>query len=399
MFKIPPFVVIAVVQSVVTMALGRFGKCCRLLLREPFKGVFLGSLHPGWIESCVGAKRHLLSEDVIKLQDFQQRKLAVAHLVTGSKGNYIELFSEKLERNELILRDELKLLLHLCQSAEDMLIARDAIYRYHTENRNLAHGEFKFGPLFMRLCYELGLEDMAAATLTDESMRGFFNDATSFNIAIDMLFTKGCYENALEVLRTMKNQGVPFNKDTQTLAAGTCYKLNTIESYRICTALIEEGQTKGHFIPRHAYCFAVALALRRSDIEKAQSLYSQIMSTDSRLCQNLKVVILAMSGAVTDAISTLSAAVLPKSPSFVKKPEFSQEVVDLLRLRSEGGPHMMDVEQIVTHLERAGQVTKQTLDGMLCHTPTGKRKPAPILEERRISRRTLRPLQSTLLSE
>uniref|UniRef100_A0A3B4TXV4 Pentatricopeptide repeat-containing protein 2, mitochondrial n=2 Tax=Seriola dumerili TaxID=41447 RepID=A0A3B4TXV4_SERDU len=399
MFKSIPFVFIAMVQSVDTMALGRFGKCCRSLPYYPCKGVFLGVLQPGWIESCTGAKRHLLSEDVIKLHDFQQRKLAVAHLVTGSKGNCIELISEKLRRNELILRDELKLLLHLCQSADDMVIARDVIYRYHAENRNLAYGEFKFGPLFMRLCYELGLEDMAAATLTDVRMRGFFNDATSFNIAIDMLFTKGSYENALEVLRTMRNQGVPFNKDTHTLAAGTCYKLNTTDSYKICIALIEEGQTKGQFIPRHAYCFAVALALRQNDIEKAQSLYSHIMSTDSRLCQNLKIVILVMSGAVREAISTLSAAVLPKSPFFVKKPEFSQDVVNLLRLRSECGPHMMEVERTVTRLEQAGQLTQQTLDGMLCHTPRGKRKLAPILEERRISRRTLRPLQSTLLSE
>lgn len=45
-------------------------------------------------------------------------------------GNYIELFRQKLERCELILRDELKLLLHLCQSAEDMVTARDAIIRY-----------------------------------------------------------------------------------------------------------------------------------------------------------------------------------------------------------------------------------------------------------------------------
>lgn len=44
-------------------------------------------------------------------------------------GNYIELFSQKLLKNELILRDELKLLLHLCQSADDMVIASDAIYR------------------------------------------------------------------------------------------------------------------------------------------------------------------------------------------------------------------------------------------------------------------------------
>ncbi|XP_053195710.1 pentatricopeptide repeat-containing protein 2, mitochondrial [Scomber japonicus] len=381
------------------MALARYSKCCRSLLYESSNGVICRVLQPGWIERRAGAKRHLLSEDVIKLQDFQQRKLAVAHLVSGSKGNYIELFSEKLQKNELILRDELKLLLHLCQSADDMMIAKDAMYRYHAENRNLAFGEFKFGPVFMRLCYELGLEEMAAATLTDETMKGFFNDATSFNIAIDMLFTKGSYENALEVLRTMRKHGVPFNKDTLTLASGTCYKLNTPESYRIFIALLEEGQTKGNFIPRHAFCFAVALALRQNDVEKAQSLYSQIMSTDSRLCQNLKIVLFAMSGAVTDAISVLSEAIVSKSPSFVKKPEFSQEVVDLLRLRSEDKPQKAKVEQIVSQLEHAGQVTQLTLDDMLCYTPTGKRKPAPMVDQRRTSRRTLTPLQSTLLSE
>lgn len=73
--------------------------------------------------------------------------------------------------------------------------------------------------------------------------------------------------------------------------------------------------------------------------------------------------------------------------------------VDVLRLRSEDGPHVMKVEQIVTQLEQADQVTQQTLDDMLCYTPTGKRKQAPIMEERRTNRRTLKPLQSTLLSE
>lgn len=34
-----------------------------------------------------------------------------------------------MEKNELILKDELKMLLHLCQSAEDVIMARNAIYR------------------------------------------------------------------------------------------------------------------------------------------------------------------------------------------------------------------------------------------------------------------------------
>lgn len=33
------------------------------------------------------AKRHLLSEDVVKLQNFQQKKLAVAHLLNGTQGD------------------------------------------------------------------------------------------------------------------------------------------------------------------------------------------------------------------------------------------------------------------------------------------------------------------------
>ncbi|KAK6316223.1 hypothetical protein J4Q44_G00137470 [Coregonus suidteri] len=383
------------------MALGRIGGCIRILLHDvPSKGLLRGCIQSDCMVCRVGAKRHLLSEDVVKLQEFQQRKLAVAHQVSGSKSHYFEVFNRKLKKNELILKDELKLLLHLCQSAEDMVTARGAIYRYHEENSNVSFGEFKFGPLFMRLCYELGLEEMAAATLTDKDMRGFFSDSTSFNIAIDMLFMKGLYESSLDVLRDMKNQGVPFNKDTFTLATGTCYKLNTPESYRICTALIEEGQTKGHIMPRHAYFFTVALALRQNDVEKAQSMFGQIMSTDSRICQNLKVLILAMSGAVKESLSVLTLALGSSSPAFIKKPEFAQEVVDLVRLRSEDSPLMASVEQAVSRLQQAGQVTQRNLDEMLCHTPTGKRRmPMGIMEERRISRRTLRPLQSTLLSE
>ncbi|XP_061554702.1 pentatricopeptide repeat-containing protein 2, mitochondrial isoform X3 [Phycodurus eques] len=381
------------------MALQRFSSsCCRSFLRQPTS--LAASLQAGWVGWRLGARRHLLSEDVVRLEDFQRRKLAVAHLLTGTDGNFIELFGRQLRRNSLVLRDELKLLLHLCQSAEDMMTARDAIYRYHAENRNVAHGEFKFGPVFMRLCYELGLEKMAAATLTDKEMRGFFGDPTSFNIAIDMLFVKGCHEDALEVLRSMRSQSVPFNKDTLMLASAVCYKLNSTESHAICTSLIEEAQVKGHFVPRHAYCFAVALALKQNDIEKAQLLFSQIMSTDSRLCQNLKVLLLAMSGATQEAVTILfSAAKLSKGPSFVRKPEFSQEVLDQLRLRAEGGERAAEAERVLSQLERAGRVTRRTLDDMLCHAPSPKRRAAPIVEQRRTSRRTLKPLHSTLLSE
>lgn len=382
------------------MALGRLSKCFRSLVFEPPKGVFRVFLRPDWKKSSAEAKRYLLTEDVIKLQDFQQRKLALAHLATGSEGNFIELFNKKLQRNDLILCTDLKLLLHLCESPDDMVVARDAIYRYHSENPNFAHGDFRFGPLFMRLCYELGLEEMAVASITDTRLNGFFNDSTSFNIAVDMLFTKGAYEKALEVLRTMQIVGVQFSKDTVILALGTCYKLNTPESYRICTALIEDLQSKDGPIPRHAYCFAVTLALAQNDTDMAQSLYSQIMNTDSRICKNLKVLILAKSGALEEAISILSNAVLLETPSFIKKPQYIQEVVDVLLFQCKDGPHMTHMNQIVSQLEQAGQVIQQTLDDLLCHPPVAKHKQVPIMQNGSRNRTTSRPtLHSTLLSK
>lgn len=93
-------------------------------------------------------------------------------------------------------------------------------------------------------------------------LKGFFQDCTSFNIAIDLLFIKENFEGksdiyvcvcvcarakkpkafcyryvlvyllgALNLVKEMKTQGVAFNKDTYTLAFATCYKL-------VCVTLI-----------------------------------------------------------------------------------------------------------------------------------------------------------------
>ncbi|XP_077353443.1 pentatricopeptide repeat-containing protein 2, mitochondrial isoform X2 [Festucalex cinctus] len=274
------------------------------------------------------------------------------------------------------------------------------VTRYHAENRNLVHREYKFGPIFMRLCYELGLEKMAAATLTDKEMRGFFDGPASFNIGVDMLFVKGYYDDALEVLRFMRSQSVPFNEDTLMLASAVCYKLNTAESHAICTSLFEEAEVKGRYVSKHAYCFAVALALKQNDVEKARLLFARITSTDNRLCQNLKILLLVASGATQEAIVDLSSAVkLSQSPSFVRKPEFSQELLDRMRRHVAGQARAAEAERVISRLERAGQVTRQTLDDMLCRTPAPKRKMAPIAQERRTSRRTRQPRRSLLISE
>ncbi|KAK2491352.1 hypothetical protein MC885_019922 [Smutsia gigantea] len=236
-----------------------------------------------------GAKRYLLTDNVMKLKEFQQKKVAIAYHLPGTKETYLRNLEEKLTQNKLILKDELKTMLHLCVSRDDMELAKNVIYRYHAENKNMTLGDYKFGPLFIRLCYELDLEESAVDLIKDQRLQGFFSDSTSFNILMNMLFIKGKYKSALEVLIEMKNQDVKFNKNTYVLAFAICYKLNSPESFKICNTLREEALIKGEILSRRASCFAVALSLNQNQVEKATSIFSQIMKPESIVCTNLNV--------------------------------------------------------------------------------------------------------------
>nr|XP_048297509.1 pentatricopeptide repeat-containing protein 2, mitochondrial-like [Myodes glareolus] len=133
------------------------------------------SLHPGVTGSgsacgrcTLGAKRYLLTDSIMKLKEFQQKKVAIAYNLPSTKAVYFRNLEEKLTQNKLILKEELKTVLHLCQSREDAELVKSVIYRYHAENRNFTVGEYKFGPVFMRLCYELDLEDSAVELIKDK---------------------------------------------------------------------------------------------------------------------------------------------------------------------------------------------------------------------------------------
>lgn len=124
------------------------------------------------------------------------------------------------------------------------------------------------------------------------------------------------------------------------------------------SALMSYHHLSSHFAGLISGLTLYFLRIFQHDVERAQSIYSQIMNTDSRLCQNLKVSLtafvmlavrlthancssskfhvdlqvlqLAMAGSTKDAASVLRAAVLSESLVFVKKPDFCQDVVRLI---------------------------------------------------------------------
>ncbi|XP_048359384.1 pentatricopeptide repeat-containing protein 2, mitochondrial [Sphaerodactylus townsendi] len=369
------------------------------ILREAVKrSLFRGQLACCW-KCPQGAKRYLLTKDILRLHEFQQQKMTLGYQLYGKKDTYFNTIEEKLTTNKLILKDELKMLLHLCQTKTDVEVAKKVIYRYHAENKNVAFGEFKFGPVFMRLCYQLDLEEPALELIKDQVLHGFFSDSTSFNILMDLLFVKGHYECALDVLLEMKRQGVKFNTETYLLAIATCYKLNSSESCKICTTLLEDMQFKGDLMSRRVCYFAVAFALKQNDVRKAHSFFSSIMNTESRICANLKVLLQAKSRDTEGLVQTLERA-SDSASDFVKRPEFCMEVLTTAREKLEGNPALrVYFEKILAKLQASGQVISLTLDDLLCQTPTTKRRYTHLLKQRQTSQRTFKPLHSALLAE
>ncbi|XP_064903352.1 pentatricopeptide repeat-containing protein 2, mitochondrial isoform X1 [Columba livia] len=273
-------------------------------------------------------------------------------------------------------------------------------HRYHEQNGITALQNFKFGPLFMRLCYDLDLERPAVELIKDKNLRGFFSESTSFHILMTMLFKKGHYESALEVLIEMKKQDIPFNKETYLLAFAICYKLDSLDSFKISAKLLEEAQLKGDTLPLRALCFAIASALKQNDLAQAKFCCSQIMKTENKLYNNLKVLVQLRSGSLEEVIKTLEAAVEVDTPPFVKKIEFSEQVLATVREKMEENPDLSArLGDICMKLQASGRITMCTLEDMLFQIPSSKKASAKLLNHKQFGYHTAKPLQSNLLVE
>ncbi|KAM6224881.1 pentatricopeptide repeat-containing protein 2, mitochondrial [Rhynchocyon petersi] len=198
----------------------------------------------------------------------------------------------------------------------------------------------------------------------------------------------------------MKNQDVKFSRDTYILAFAICYKLNSPESFNICTTLREEALLKGEILSRRASCFAVALAVNQDQVGKAMSIFSQIMKPESITCINLNILIHIHSNMLETLLAILKDAAEGNLSNFVKRHKFSEEVLASVREKVKDIPNLLSrFERIYEKLQASGQVTTHSLDALLCYTPREEAIHVEPFNKRIVSRRTSHSLSQSLLAE
>ncbi|XP_009701277.1 PREDICTED: pentatricopeptide repeat-containing protein 2, mitochondrial-like, partial [Cariama cristata] len=174
---------------------------------------------------------------------------------------------------------------------------------------------------------------------------------------------------------------------------------DNLESCKISAKLLEEAQLKGDTLPLRAFCFAVATALKQNDVAQAKFYCSQIMKTENKLYNNLKVLVQLRSGSLEEVIKTLEAVEVD-TPPFVKKIEFSEQVLATVKEKMEENPDLSaKLRDIYIRLQASGQITMCTLEDMLFQIPSSKKIPAKLLNQKQLGYQAAKPLRSNLLLE
>nr|XP_002736750.2 PREDICTED: pentatricopeptide repeat-containing protein 2, mitochondrial-like [Saccoglossus kowalevskii] len=319
--------------------------------------------------------RYLLPAEVTKYEHFKTQKYRTEEKLFGEIDTFHKAMDKKVKRDDVIFTDELKVMLHTCNSAEDAELAIQIMKMYHSKIRNAPFQQFRFGSIVMRMFHNLQLCDKMLDLLKDKELQGFFSDSTSFILAMDAYFESEQYNKVLEVYKEMELQNIMKLKDAYTLTLAACYRLNTTESYDLSQTILEECQIRDKGMTRLGYNFAAALAINQNNAERALTILSFVRNADHEICRSLQVIGLTMLERYTEAFQSLQSIYNRDVPVFVQKWKICQEALDALRSKvQENDEISSEFEEIYRCLETGEHICTETIENLLCAIPVVKMK-------------------------
>lgn len=316
--------------------------------------------------------RTLYSPSVLGLDGFQQ-----AQQRTRLQINDVDKFKARMEDfvkdespNSLIFTEDLKNMVHLIESKDELEKLRLMIRKFCTQSREVRFGNFVFGPVVMRMFHNLKDPETAMSFFNDESISGFFDQLATFQILLDLLFETNRFQDIIDTYKTIAEKQVAggrYPKHVIVLTFGACYRLNTPESLAFATKLWRDCNDVGHQPMRRAVSFFAALACSQNQGQVALEVLSNVRQQNYIHIKVIKSLALAQIGRFEDIIPMLRSTVEKDNP-MVDKQTMPKDFLDQLKKLFEKCTNketLADFNRVVGFLEKNGHITDTTIDQML----------------------------------
>lgn len=202
--------------------------------------------------------------------------------------------------------------------------------RFNKQNKELRFGNFIFGPVVMRMFYNLNKHEEALQSFKSPELDGFFDQLISYQLLLDLLYENQRYQDILNLVAYIKErqlEGKRFPRNIVVLVLAACYKINTPESLKFALKLWKELDEIGHFPLRRAITFCAGLAYNQGSYEVALELLGQSKSQTYTTVRNLKIASLVGLGRIEDTIPIIKSVFNDDTPEHVKH-TFNKDVLD-----------------------------------------------------------------------
>ncbi|XP_052101027.1 pentatricopeptide repeat-containing protein 2, mitochondrial-like isoform X2 [Mytilus californianus] len=223
-------------------------------------------------------RRYLLGDGALRIQSYLSHcQDYQSNYDDARRETFMAEMKDKLTTGDVVLKDELKTMIHLVKTDEDVNMCIQMAKQFQKVKYQLQQRyDFFFGPVFMRMLHHSKKADIAFMLMEDrKGLRNLLFHLTAVVIYMDLLFEAGKYEQVVkcyeELDRAQKYKHLPL-RNHMTLALAALYKMNSPQALEKATNLVQVTYHNSKRItsPRtRAYAAALALnqiiALSRLD--------------------------------------------------------------------------------------------------------------------------------------
>ncbi|XP_055689356.1 pentatricopeptide repeat-containing protein 2, mitochondrial-like [Lutzomyia longipalpis] len=210
--------------------------------------------------------------------------------------NMTEKFRNKMQQisspstSNIIFTEDFKNMIHLAHNTpEDINLVKTLLMKFNRQSKEVPFGNYVFGPVLMRMFYCMGNIEVPLELFKNPELEGFFHQAISYQILMDMLYERTQYQEILKLYDSCKNESLKDQRHLIVLVMAACYRINSNESFNYAIDLWSQLTREGKILMRKASTFAAGLALRQNDPEMALKIISTIRQQSYMTVRNIRI--------------------------------------------------------------------------------------------------------------